>query len=229
MDSNLFDKKISELLEQNKELLPSFANKEIVWKNIESRLQKPLRIKLFRYMAVSAAACVVLVLSFTFLFHSERINKNEVKTGQAGSKEIVREIHENEPPLVKKDSVFTIYEKRKVEKPVKKNPVIAKETKEENLVADAFVPVAEEKLPEMQENIESIVPQPDELQVTIPKNEIKVRVSLSPAKQRNEKKGKIEFKLNNSKLNRYENNTNYVAGTIVPFNFFRSTEHIYSE
>ena len=71
MNSDLFDKKISESLEQNEDQLPSFTNKETVWKNIESKLQKSRRIKLFCYMTLSAAACTVLIV----LFRSKQINK----------------------------------------------------------------------------------------------------------------------------------------------------------
>ncbi|MCL2649783.1 MAG: hypothetical protein FWD60_02005 [Candidatus Azobacteroides sp.] len=206
MDTDLFDKKISELLTQNEDRLPSFANKEMVWKNIESKLQKSRRIKLFYFAALSAVASVVLVLSFTFLFHSEHINENETKTVQAGSKEIVREIHENEQPVTKKDSVYTIREKRKVEKPVKKNPVVTKETKEEDTVADAFIPVDEKEFSEAREPVENIVSQPNELSVTIPKNDIRVRVSLSPGKQENAKKEKMEFRFSNAFLANNEDN-----------------------
>ena len=232
MDNNLFNKKISELLEQNEDMLPSFANKEIVWKNIEYKLQKSRRIKLFYYTAISAAACVILTVSFPFLFHLERINKNEARTDspQVEIKEFISKIDENEQLIVKEDSDSIGCKKRKVEKPVSKKPVVVETTKEEEAIfADALISVIEEELSTVQENIEGRTLQPDELSTTIPKNEIRVRVSLAPGKQKNEKKQKIKFKLNNSKLNHYESNTNYVAGTVVPFTFFRSTEHIYSE
>ena len=118
MDNNLFNKKVSDLLEQNEDMLPSFANKEIVWKNIESKLQKSRRIKLFYYIAISAAACVILTVCFPFLFHSEQINKNEARTVKTDSpqveiKEFVKKNHESEQLIAKKGSDFTVHEKRK--------------------------------------------------------------------------------------------------------------------
>jgi hypothetical protein len=165
-----------------------------------------------------------LVVGFTF-FNSERIKENETKTVQTDSpqvqlKEIIPETHKSEQLIAKENSNSTVSEKRKVEKPAKKKPVVTETAKEESMLADAFIP-KEEELPEVPENIENIIPQPNELAATMPENEIKIRVSLSPAKQKNEKGSKIEFKLNNSKLNDYENNTDYLAGTVIPFNLFR--------
>ena len=229
MESDLFDKKISESLEQNENLLPTFANKEIVWKNIERKLQKSRRIKLFYYTAISAAACVALIIGFPHLFNAEQ--------------ETIAEVFLNADDTDKTDS-NGLYSVRNQETENIKDQEICENPRHlrsvrttsaqsdsisEVMVAELIIPEPEEESPEMPENTENVVSQPNELVATIPKNEIKIRVSLSPGKQKNEKKEKIEFKLNNSKLNHYEDNTNYVAGTIVPFNLFRTTGHTYAD
>ncbi|MDR0231557.1 MAG: hypothetical protein LBI82_05500 [Dysgonamonadaceae bacterium] len=198
MDSNLFDKKISELLEQNENSLPSFTNKEIVWKDIESKLQKPRKIKLLYYTVISAAACVALVVGLTFFSRSERINENGTMAIQTNSprveiNEITQEVHENEQLIVKENADFTVDKKEKTEKPVNKKTVVTEVAKEENLLANVFA--IEEEHPEVSENIEEIASQPNDLLAAIPTSEIKVRVSLSPGKQKNQKNDKIEFRL----------------------------------
>jgi len=98
---------------------------------------------------------------------------------------------ENEQLIAKENADFTV---DKTEKSVNKKTVVAEVAKEENMLTDVFSAIEEEH-PEVPENIKEIVSQPNDLLAVIPKSEIKVRVSLSPGKQKNQKNDKIEFKL----------------------------------
>lgn len=203
MNKDLFDTKIAELLEQNENLLPNFDNKESVWENIERRMQKSRRVKIFRYAALIAAACIVPIVGFMFLHRTDRpeINKTEtakVVPQQPGLTEYVQEIYESEESDVNATIDDAVSGKKNVSIAGKKNQIVPEPEKEMNAVDDVLTdvlnPIIEEKPAELPEKIENPVYASNDLSVANRQNEIQVRVSLSPGNRENKKSDKIKLK-----------------------------------
>jgi len=225
MNKDLFTGEIAELLEQNENLLPGFANKEMVWKSIESKLRKKSRkIKLFRYAAIVSAACIISAVCFTFFFQTEQINENEVTTAQINSQQTdLTEVNQTirESKQSETDSDFTVYEENIVKKNTNKNFVAIKPVKAENpvIIASAgadlqsvpavpvvpsagadlqsvpSVPVVPSNLSYKEQDIDEFISKPNDLPPAIPKSNITVRVSLSPGKPQNEKNEKLKIRI----------------------------------
>lgn len=228
MNTDLFDKKIAELLEQNENRLPTFTNKESVWSDIERKLQKPGRVKLFRYAALVAAACIVPIVGFTFLYRTEQSEKEEAKsakvvTQQVAGAESIQEVQENEQSDANNATIdYAEYKERKAEKSGKKNPIVSEPEKEMNAVAAVFNPVAEEKIAESSESIENIASGTNDLPVAEQRNDIRIRVSLSPGNRETRKNEKLKIRFG-TYLTNYEENTSQknIESNRTPGGFIR--------